>query len=170
MRRLQPQGGDDPRPEPTQGHVLSNRNHRGDPAHHYRLRLLRISCRFLWQAQSYWRMEVIRSAQPSFEMPLRSPITGITACCARTTSGNAAALPSPAINSRRRIGDLLRWISEAYRGPGCLGTGYVEGIDFRLRTLNAFTGRLKPLRLNSSVNSASTRVSTALKTLMSIRI
>jgi hypothetical protein len=42
--------------------------------------------------------------------------------------------------------------------------------DRRLRTLNAFTGRLKPLRINSSVNSASALVSTALKTLMSMRI
>ena len=67
----------------------------------------------------------------------------------------------PAMNSRRCICDLPR---------GCRGTGYVEGTDFKLRTLNAFTGRLKPLRLNSSVNSASASVSTALKTLPSIRI
>jgi hypothetical protein len=40
----------------------------------------------------------------------------------------------------------------------------------RLCTLNAFTGRLNPLRTNSSVNSVSARISTALCTLMSIRI
>jgi hypothetical protein len=32
-----------------------------------------------------------------------SPTTGSAGCCARTASGNAAAPPSPAINSRRRI-------------------------------------------------------------------
>ena len=33
----------------------------------------------------------------------RNPITGIAGCCARAASGHAAALPSPAMNSRRRI-------------------------------------------------------------------
>ena len=37
---------------------------------------------------------------------LRYPITGIVGCCARAASGLAAALPSPAMNSRRRIRDL----------------------------------------------------------------
>src|SRR5262249_32428778 len=40
----------------------------------------------------------------------------------------------------------------------------------RLHTLNAFTGRLKPLRASSPANSTSTSVSTALNTLISTRI
>jgi hypothetical protein len=31
------------------------------------------------------------------------PITGTTVCCARATTGHAAALASPAMNVRRRI-------------------------------------------------------------------
>jgi hypothetical protein len=42
----------------------------------------------------------------------RLPIIGIAACCARATTGHAAALPSPAMNSRRRIRDLPCWIRE----------------------------------------------------------
>ena len=38
----------------------------------------------------------------------RYPMTGIAGCCARATTGHAAALPSPAMNSRRRIRDLPR--------------------------------------------------------------
>jgi putative ABC transport system substrate-binding protein len=34
---------------------------------------------------------------------LRNPITGIAACCARATTGQAAAPPSPAMNSLRLI-------------------------------------------------------------------
>jgi hypothetical protein len=55
---------------------------------------------------------------------LRNPITGIAGCCARAASGHAAALPSPAINSRRRILKSFPWIKEAYRGKGCKGTGF----------------------------------------------
>jgi hypothetical protein len=44
---------------------------------------------------------------PSNDAPLMSPTSGIFGCCARAASGQAAAvLPSPAINSRRRIGHL----------------------------------------------------------------
>jgi tripartite-type tricarboxylate transporter receptor subunit TctC len=49
-------------------------------------------------------------------------------------------------------------------------TSFKTDYDFRSRTLKAFTGRLKPLRTSSSVNSMSARNSIALKTLMSIRI
>jgi hypothetical protein len=35
--------------------------------------------------------------------PSPDPITGIAGCCARATTGHAAALPSAAMNSRRRI-------------------------------------------------------------------
>jgi hypothetical protein len=35
---------------------------------------------------------------------LSNPITGIAACCARAATGHAAALPIPAMNSRRRTG------------------------------------------------------------------
>jgi hypothetical protein len=44
-------------------------------------------------------------------------------CCARATAGHAAVLPSPAMNSRRRIRDLPRDRGGAYRGAGCKGTG-----------------------------------------------
>ena len=46
---------------------------------------------------------------------LRNPITGTAACCARATTGHAAALPSPAMNSRRRI-HLSRLIDESWLG------------------------------------------------------
>ena len=39
---------------------------------------------------------------------LAAIVTGIAACCARATTGHAAALPSPTMNSRRRIRDLPR--------------------------------------------------------------
>jgi hypothetical protein len=41
-------------------------------------------------------------------MTLRYPTTGIAGCCARTANGHAGALPSPAMNARRRIRYLLR--------------------------------------------------------------
>jgi hypothetical protein len=50
----------------------------------------------------------------------------ITGCCARANTGHAAALPSPAMNSRRRIPDPPADRGGAYRGGGCKGTGYVE--------------------------------------------
>jgi hypothetical protein len=34
------------------------------------------------------------------------PIIGIAGCCALAATGHAAVLPSPAMNSRRRIRDL----------------------------------------------------------------
>jgi len=40
---------------------------------------------------------------PVFVWKLGNPITGIAGCCARATTGHAAALPSPTMNSRRRI-------------------------------------------------------------------
>ena len=48
----------------------------------------------------------------------RYPTTGMARCCARATTGKAAARPSPAMNSRRRIRGLPRWIGGAYRGAG----------------------------------------------------
>ena len=45
------------------------------------------------------------------DAPLSSPTSGIFGCCARAASGQAAAvLPSPAINSRRRIGHPSRFM------------------------------------------------------------
>jgi len=35
---------------------------------------------------------------------LRNPITGMVACCARATSGHAAAPPTSEMNSRRLMG------------------------------------------------------------------
>ena len=47
-------------------------------------------------------------------------------CCARAATGHAAALPSPAMNSRRRISNASDLISRtAYRGPGRMGTGCI---------------------------------------------
>ena len=45
-----------------------------------------------------------------------NPTTGIAACCARATSGHAAALPSPAMNSRRFIGSPRRRWPAAFPG------------------------------------------------------
>ena len=52
------------------------------------------------------------------------PITGIAGCCALAASGHAAAYPSPAMNSRRRIvisrfdrGSLSRRRSQGNGGP-----------------------------------------------------
>ena len=52
------------------------------------------------------RMDLRWGAMPSigYERSRRS----WSACCARAVTSHAAALPSPAMNSRRRIGDLPR--------------------------------------------------------------
>src|SRR5215470_15379473 len=60
------------------------------------------------------------------------PRTRIAACCARATTGHTAVLPSPAINSRRRIGHASsrgrqpqttsRELAQEC-GPECLGLG-----------------------------------------------
>ena len=42
-------------------------------------------------------------------LPARCPITGIVVCCACAASDYAAALLSPAMNSRRRISALQRF-------------------------------------------------------------
>jgi hypothetical protein len=59
------------------------------------------------------------------------PITGTVDCCARATTGHAAALPSPAMNSLRRILDPSPWIRRAYRSDGCKGTMVLPGADVR---------------------------------------
>ena len=41
-------------------------------------------------------------------------------CCVRAITGHAAALPSPAMNSRRRIGHASHALSIAYRSWGCM--------------------------------------------------
>jgi hypothetical protein len=52
----------------------------------------------------------------------------IDPCCARAASGHAAALPNPAMNSRRRIRHASEPINaSAYRGQGCMGTGSKQG-------------------------------------------
>ena len=61
--------------------------------------------------------------QKSVITPTRRTLSG---CCARAASGQAAALPSPAMNSRRRIRDLLSLLCvAAYRGQGRVGTGCI---------------------------------------------
>jgi hypothetical protein len=62
---------------------------------------------------------------------MTSPITGNFDSCARAAIGHAAAMPRPAMNSRRRIRDLLRWIRGAYPGRGSMGTGYVAGLEIK---------------------------------------
>jgi hypothetical protein len=53
--------------------------------------------------------DIVHILEPLAGAPLcNSPITGIACCCARAASGHAAALPSPAMNSRRRILDPSR--------------------------------------------------------------
>jgi hypothetical protein len=46
--------------------------------------------------QARWRNGTTLSA----DWALSHPITGTAACCARATTGHAAVLPSPAMNSR----------------------------------------------------------------------
>jgi hypothetical protein len=48
---------------------------------------------------------------------------GIATCWARSNTGHAAALPSPAMNCRRRPSRF----HGAYRGAGCKGTGLPAG-------------------------------------------
>jgi hypothetical protein len=51
-----------------------------------------------------------------FVPPMSTPIRRIrSGCCALATTGHAAALPSPAMNSRRRIGHVLRIIRSPRR-------------------------------------------------------
>jgi hypothetical protein len=58
----------------------------------------------------------------------------------RATTGHAAAVPSPTMNSRRHIDHASGTLSR----PRLQGNGLRRGIDFMSRTLNAFTGRLEP--------------------------
>jgi hypothetical protein len=65
-------------------------------------------------------MIIVFCSAPKISMAhLRPPIhlLGCLRRWARAVSGHAAALPSPAMNSRRRIRDLPRSIGGAYRGP-----------------------------------------------------
>jgi hypothetical protein len=52
------------------------------------------------------RNAAAKPAEASADPPSTNPITGIGACCPRATTGHAAALPNPAMNSRRRIRNL----------------------------------------------------------------
>jgi hypothetical protein len=69
---------------------------------------------------SYWRS----SLSPN---PISTPIRRIrSGCCARPTTGHAAAPPSPAMNVRRRISHAPGYdLRIAYRGPGRMGTGCI---------------------------------------------
>jgi len=55
--------------------------------------------------------------------PSRAPIRRIRSGCTLASTGHAAALPSPALNSRRRIVIPPADRGGAYRGAGCKGTG-----------------------------------------------
>src|SRR5216683_2579085 len=73
-------------------------------------------------------MAAIRARVPSRDPGLINPITGFADCCARAPAGHAAALPSPAMNSRRRIHHLFKLpLWAAYRGRGCM-----SGLDYNL--------------------------------------
>ena len=63
------------------------------------------------------------AAFPSFSLrPVSTPIRRKrSACCARAASGHAAVLPSPLMNSRRRILDSLLLYGGAYCDPSCVG-------------------------------------------------
>jgi hypothetical protein len=66
------------------------------------------------------RIGTARKRRPT----VANPITGIAGCCARATTGHAAALPSPAINSRRRIGYPPSRFIGSLSWPGMQGNGY----------------------------------------------
>ncbi len=66
---------------------------------------------------------LLRRPQKESEAPLRNPITGIVGCCARATSGQAAALPSVA-RLHYQFGKLSRCaaaarVPRAARPPRC---------------------------------------------------
>ena len=90
-------------------------------------------------------------AVASADWELRNPITGTAGCCARATTGHAAAPPSPAMNSRRRIRHPLKpLVRAAYRGRGCMSG--LEALSFLQR------GRPLVCRVaDAGHNDASTR-------------
>jgi hypothetical protein len=51
-----------------------------------------------------WRKAATKCAEPAAAVLRRNPITGIAGCCARAAKGQAAALPSSAMKSRRLTG------------------------------------------------------------------
>jgi hypothetical protein len=70
--------------------------------------------------------QTVKFLESSADRALRNPTTGTAGCCARTASGHAAALPSPAMNCRRRIGHASSRYGAAYRGQGRMGTGCIS--------------------------------------------
>jgi hypothetical protein len=75
---------------------------------------------------------------------------------------------APAANNVRDFNTLFNHLV-GERGHASRMLLYDCGLR-QLHTLNAFTGRLKPLRTSSPANAASARVSMALNTLMSTNI
>jgi hypothetical protein len=66
----------------------------------------------------------VAAGRPSAVVLPRIPITGFAGCCAPATSGHAAAPPSPAMNSRRRICHPSEAaVRAAYPGLDGMGTG-----------------------------------------------
>ena len=57
-------------------------------------------------AAAPWQASAVARARPDVAERIASAITGIVGCCARATTGHAAALPSPAMNSRRPLEQL----------------------------------------------------------------
>ena len=80
----------------------------------------------------------------------------------RTTTGQAAALPSPAMDSRRRIRHLPRWIRGDYRGAGCKGTGSpprprglpIALVKARAAEIAALKARIAELERRRGLNSS----------------
>jgi hypothetical protein len=57
----------------------------------------------LIEALADFQLSKPNSLREVCDKPLRNPITGNAGCCARAASGQAATLPSPAMNCRRLI-------------------------------------------------------------------
>src|ERR1700730_3256191 len=68
----------------------------------------------------------------------RNPITGTAGCCARAANGHAAAPPSPAMNSRRRINFPFLVQESLYIGSESVETRFPAHSDW---PTNSFAGR-----------------------------
>src|SRR6516164_10282927 len=74
----------------------------------------------------------------------RNPMTGSAACCARATSGQAAAAPpSSVMNSPRVIRLLFRSVKWALLALKVSGTGHPGHFGFILRSFDHLVGAAK---------------------------
>jgi hypothetical protein len=85
-----------------------------------------------WLSISLMKLLILSAAASACKRKIwSSKVRTRPSCCAHAASGHAAALPSPAMNSRRRILDTSPWISEPYHSAGCKGTMVRAGADVR---------------------------------------